>query len=388
MSDEHTHDDKDKTRRALFVLPVGEQGGAESLWLDFFRVCDRRRVSPSVVFLRPGPLVDALARLRVETFLQPITRVRDPLNYARTVWAMRGIIARTRAEVVFSSLGYGHLYGGMAARLAHRPAVWWQHGIASEDNLIDRWAGRIPARMIVTSSQTARLAQVRLLAGARDTVRLIYPGVDVERFAAPDAERVTAVRRELDLNRASHVVATIGRLQRGKGQDDFLRAAGLVRNSFPAVKFLVVGSEMFGMSRGYDAELRRMAVDLGLGEEVVFTGFRRDIPEILAVSDIIVQPARYPESFGLVLCEAAAAAKPVIATDVGGPREIIVDGRTGVLVPPGDPRVLAAAICDLLNDAHRRWQMGRWAAERARTLFDIRRMAEDVYRVIEDAVSI
>ncbi|HXF06270.1 MAG TPA: glycosyltransferase [Blastocatellia bacterium] len=372
-----------KTRRVLLVLPVAEQGGAESLWVDFLRRYDRRRLIPSVVFLRDGPLVERVMELGVETFVQPITRLSNPINYAQAVWKIRRIIERVRAEVIFSSLGYGHLYGGMAARLARRPAVWWQHGVARVENLIDRWASRIPAQMIIASSEVAATAQCRAFGTKREKLRVIYPGVDMERLASPDPSRVDDLRQQLGLERACGVIATIGRLEPGKGQDDFLRAARRVQLTCKDARFLVVGSEMFGMNRGYEAQLRRMALDLGLGQSVIFTGFRRDISELLAVCDILVHAARSPESFGLVLVEAAASGKPVVATDVGGPREIVVHERTGILVPPGQPEMLAQAITGLLKNPERCRTMGVAASRHARERFDISRAVEQIHDVIE-----
>lgn len=367
----------------LLVLPVAEQGGAESLWVDFLRWYDRQRLTPSVVFLRNGPLVERVMERGIETVVEPITRLSSPLNYSLSVWKIRRIIERTKAEVIFSSLGYGHLYGGMAAKLARRPAVWWQHGIAQVENLIDRWASRIPAQMIIASSEAAATAHCRAFAMRREKVRVIYPGVDTRRLAAPDPSRVADLRRQLGLERACGVIATIGRLEPGKGQDDFLRAARLVQQSCKDARFLVVGSEMFGMNHGYGVLLQRMAHDLGLGHSVIFTGFRRDIPELLAACDMLVHAARSPESFGMVLVEAAAAGKPVVATDVGGPREIVVHERTGILVPPGQPEMLAQAITGLLGNPDRRRTMGIAAARRARERFDITHTVEEIHNVIE-----
>lgn len=371
-------------RRVLLLLPVAERGGAESLWLELLGRYDRQRMSLSVVFLRDGPFVEEVKRLGVETFLHPITRLGDPVNYSRTVREIMKISQKTRAEVIFSSLGYGHVYGGMAAWLRKQPSLWWQHGIATPNNIIDRWASRIPAKLVIASSEAAATAHRRAFMTKSEKVRVIYPGVDVERFATPDAASALDLRRQWGIEPTSPIVTTIGRLEPGKGQDDFLRAARIVIQTCRNVKFLVVGSEMFGMNRGYKDELQRMSVDLGIQSNVVFTGFRRDIPEVLAVSDIVVQPALYPESFGLVLVEAAAAGRPVIATDVGGPREVIDHGRTGLLLPPGEPERLARAICDLLNNPDRRREMGFAAARRARERFDIRRTVDEIHNVIEE----
>ncbi|MCX7752084.1 MAG: glycosyltransferase [Blastocatellia bacterium] len=360
----------------VFVLPIGERGGAESVFFEIFRGLDRRCFTPRVVFLRDGPFVREVEEQGVFVHRQPITRLRDPLNYGGTIRALRERLQKWRARLVVSSHGYGHLYGGVAAWLARVPALWWQHGIASSRHLVDRIAVRVPARVVVTSSHFAADAHRRAFGAQRTPLRVIHPGVDVERFRSPDPQRLARLREELNLGRFRHLVSAVGRLEPGKGYDFFLRAAQLVSERMPDVGFLIVGEEMKGASSGYGTALRALTVTLGLGARVVFAGFRREIPEVLAASDLLVHAATRPESFGLILCEAMAAGRPVIATNLGGAREIVVSGETGWLVPPADPSALAEAICALLGDAERRRAMGRAAERRVRAYFEARRMVE------------
>jgi len=272
----------------------------------------------------------------------------------------------------------------MAAWLARIPALWWQHGIASPDHLLDRLAVRIPARRIIVSSRVAADAHHRALGTPREALCVIHPGVDVERFRSPNPHRLAQLRAELRLDRFRHVVSAIGRLEPGKGYDLFLRAARLVGDQMPDVGFAIVGGEMQRGCSGYAASLRAQVAASGLCERVVFAGFRREIPEILAASDLLVHAATRPESFGVVLCEAMAAGRPVIATDMGGAREIVVPGETGFLVPLEDAVALAQAIVSLLRDAEKRRTMGEAARARVLAYFDARRMVARFERVVEE----
>jgi glycosyltransferase involved in cell wall biosynthesis len=371
-------------KQVLVVLPVGERGGAESLFYDILRLLDKERFAPTVFFLRDGPFVDEVRELGVRTFVEPITRLGDPINFVATVLEIKRIIAMTETALVFSSLGYAHLYGGLAASLAHVPAVWWQHGIASSENLIDRLASKIPARLVIASSRAAAAAHCRVFGGSDQSVRTVYPGVPIEQFQCPQLQRLERIRHELGLDQAAAVVATVGRLQPGKGQDVFIQAAKLVSEAMPGVKYLVIGREMFGLDVGYSSLLKRSVIDLGLESDIVFTGFRDDIPELLAVTDMVVHAATMPESFGLALCEAMAAGKPVVATDVGGPSEVVVDGETGYVVTPNDAGALAEAMLKLLKGPTRLLEMGEAARRRVRERFDIQRTVSEVEQILEE----
>ncbi|GBC82472.1 N-acetyl-alpha-D-glucosaminyl L-malate synthase [bacterium HR10] len=368
----------------IFVLPVGERGGAESVFFEIVRGLDRARFAPLVVFLRDGPFVREVQDAGIPVHLRPITRLRDPFNYGRAVEALRRVFLRQEARLVISSHGYGHLYGGVAAWLARLPAVWWQHGIASAEHHLDRVAVRIPARGIIVSSFAAAEAHRRVFGASGAPLRVIHPGVDVERFRSPNPERLARIREEWRVDRFRYLVSAIGRLEPGKGYDCFLHAARLLGAEMPDVGFLIVGGEMEGARSGYAASLRGLVAALGLNERVIFAGFRREIPEVLAMSHLLVHAATRPESFGVVLCEAMAAGRPVIATDLGGAREIVVPGETGLLVPPGDPPALAEAMGLLLRDGARRRMMGEAARARVRMRFTARRMVAHFEQFLDE----
>lgn len=345
-------------RKILLVFPVGERGGAERVFTAIARHLDRRRFEPVAWFLRPGSLVQEIQALDVPTFLDPITRLSDPVNYWRTVKAGRQLIINESIQLVLSSLGYGHLYGGVAALCANVDAIWWQHGIASLTNWIDQLAVAIPAKLIITSSYIAARAHADALSLNGTPLTVIHPGIE------PAPDRVwdrQLVLKEFGIEPGATVVATIGRLQPGKGQDVLIRAASLLIERYRQVMFLVVGSELFNKSQGYESMLKRLAAELGVADHIVFTGLRHDIDRLLSATDVFVHPATAPESFGLAVVEAMAAGKPVIVTDVGGPRETVVDGYTGMIIPPRDVQQLVHALAVLIERPSLREAMGQAA---------------------------
>jgi glycosyltransferase involved in cell wall biosynthesis len=351
--------------KILLVFPVGERGGAESVFCAIAEHLDRKRFEPVAWFLRPGPLVEEVKALGASVFLQPITRLSDPVNFCRTVRAGRRLIKEEQIRLVFSSLGYGHLYGGAAARAAGVAAIWWQHGIASPVNWIDQLAIGIPARLIIASSQVAARAHGQASGANGTRLEVIHPGVDIAQDQPNLSTSRQSVLDELGIEPDTVVIATISRLQPGKGQAVLIRAARSVLRQHPRVTFLLVGSEMFGMDQGCERELRRLAADLGIAEKIIFTGFRRDIPTLLQAIDIFVHPATAPESFGLSVVEAMAAGKPVVVTDVGGPGETVINGQTGLIVQPNNDGQLSEAIGRLLSHPPLREELGQSARAHA-----------------------
>jgi len=216
----------------------------------------------------------------------------------------------------------------------------------------------VPASCYLATSKAARRQLLQLGAPA-SKVRVVYPGLDKPRFQELLLRgAATDIRDELGISRDAPLITIVGRLQPGKGQHVLLAAAPRVRARFPTAHFLVVGDALFGLDAAYPAQLRRLAARLGLGQAVHFLGQRGDVPAILRASTVVVQASVFPEAFGLVVLEGMAAGKPVIATRCGGAAEIIADGVTGILVPPGQPAVLADRLVELLADRERREALG------------------------------
>lgn len=154
----------------------------------------------------------------------------------------------------------------------------------------------------------------------------------------------------------------------------FLDAAVQVARAFPDARFMVVGGTLFGLEKEYAFELRDQAHRLGLDRFIYFTGYRADVHRFLAAADVVVHGHIEPDPFPTVLLEAMALGKPVIASNLGGPREMIEDAATGLLVPPKNLEHLVDAILTLLNDPDHRVRMGQAGALRVHKCFSAERM--------------
>ena len=187
-----------------------------------------------------------------------------------------------------------------------------------------------------------------------DRVVAIGPGLDTARFH-PNVSGA-GVRAELGLR--GPAVGLVANIRGSKGHAYFLEAARVVLAERPDARFLIVGDGV-----GFD-DVQRRVKEMGLGPRVVMTGFRRDVPEIMAALDVLVLPSLKSEAMSQVIPQALAVGTPVVGTAVGGTPELVRDGETGRLVPPADAPALAAAILDLLRDPER----ARALARRGQTL--------------------
>ncbi len=220
--------------------------------------------------------------------------------------------------------------------------------------------------------QEIRSAKLHLILGAIDTNDL------AERFGAESvcaAKSRELLRREFGLEPDSVAIGVVGRLVTGKGHTFLLRA--FAQLNAPTAKLIVVGEgALFG-------SLQEETMRLGLQERVVFAGFRTDVPAILQALDIVVLPSDGTEVFPLVVMEAMAAARAVVASRIGGVGEIVEDERTGLLVPPRDVEALATALSRLVFSAALREKLGVAGKLRVQQHFSLTRFldeTEQLYR--------
>jgi glycosyltransferase involved in cell wall biosynthesis len=341
--------------RPLLVSHTAAPGGSNTVLLAML---DRRPpgVEPACVFLTGGPAVDAVRQRGIPVAVVETGRARQVWRAPGAVRALRALLGRHEADVVFSHLAKAHLYAAPAARAAHVPALWWQHALPGQQQLQHRVAERMGAAAIVCSSDfTAELQRRRT---PRTPVERIHPGTPPAPAAPPgDGTRVGAVAR----------------LQRWKRIERLLDAVPHVLAAMPGTRFEVIGG---GEDAAYAAELTRR------GTAVTFTGHVDDPGARMAGLDVLVHTAEL-EPFGLVVAEALARGVPVVAPERGGPAEIVRDGVDGLLVDPDDASALAAAIVRLLRDPELRRRMGDAGRARVAERFSEERMAREAWALAE-----
>lgn len=195
-------------------------------------------------------------------------------------------------------------------------------------------------------------------------------------------------RAEFGFDRDDIVLANIGRITSWKGQDVFLKAMRLVVDRVPRAKALLVGAPNDrDESQQFWKELHDLTDALGLRGSVHFTGFRKDVPSVMAASDIVVHTATMAEPFGKVLVEAMASRRPVVGTAFGGPLEIVTEGETGHLVPASDPEALAQVLIELASHPERITAMGDRGREVAQARYGVEAFTTTLTRVFTEALA-
>jgi glycosyltransferase involved in cell wall biosynthesis len=196
------------------------------------------------------------------------------------------------------------------------------------------------------------------------------------------------VRRALGISADAPVIACAARLFRGKGQDDVIRALVLIRREFSDLRLLIIGrDDRQAMRTSFTEELKALAHDLGVLDQIVFTGYRDDMPALLAASDIFALPS-FEEPFGLVFLEALAMKKPVVALDNGGTPEVVEHGKSGLLSAPGDQAALATNLLTLLRAPGLRARMGEYGRRQVEARFTPGRLARDTEKLYKTLTAV
>jgi len=314
-----------------------------------------------------------------------LVRAIKPLRDARATLILWRLFRKERPAIVHTHTSKAGAIGRVAAWLAGVPAViHTPHGhifygyygpmMSGLIRLIESLLARVTDRVVTLTEQGIE-EHVRLGIARADKFAAIPSGITLSAFRSIRGDPV-ARRKDLGIPTKGPVIGTVGRLVPIKGHEWLVRAVPHVVAEFPAACFVFVGD---GPLRD---ELRQLGEALGVASHLVFLGMRQDIPECLAALDLFVFPS-LNEGMGRALVEAMAAGLPVIATRVGGIPDVVVDGETGVLVPPGDELALAAAVLALLQDPERMGAFGEAARRSVGERFDAVSMVREIERLYD-----
>ena len=219
---------------------------------------------------------------------------------------------------------------------------------------------------------------------APERVVTLHDAIDAGEFS-PEKGRGAVVREEFGYSKENIVVGFVGRFSPGKGHEELLRAAAAIARVRPHVRFLVAGEASAG-EEAYEQEIRKLCASLGIEGAVTFAGFRRDIPDVMASFDVLAFPS-HAESFGVVLIEAMAMELPVVSTNCDGVLDIVVEGETGLYVPPRAPEELARALLRLIDDADLRARFGHAGRKRVLALFDRRNQIDRLEKIYAEVIA-
>ncbi len=369
----------DRPIRVMHVVDLLALAGMEYGVMKVANRLDPARVAVSICCLRfQADAAKAVLDPRIPVFALE-ERVERNLGL---VLKLAGLFRRERIDIVHSHNWATYFYSTLAARLAGVPVhIHGEHGHDSQAParrrlLIKRALAPAVTRFVAVSGDLGReLVQDWHLRPER--VRLIANGVDLDRFHAEKAS--DALRDSLGIPPGEKVVVSVGGLRRIKDYPTLLGAFSLLRARLGEGRLVIVGHSYY---REIREELDQLAETLGIRDQVIFTGVRQDVPALLRLCDVYVNSSLF-EGMSNTILEAMAMGIPVVATRVGGNPELVTDGVTGYLVPPGDPGALARRVEALLRDPALRAAMGeaaRGQVERRHRMESMVRANEELYR--------
>ncbi|MGE0726110.1 MAG: glycosyltransferase [Alphaproteobacteria bacterium] len=367
----------------LQVLPALGTGGVERGTVDMAAAIVAAG-GRAIVASAGGPLVRELERAGATHVALPLDR-KNPFAIRANGKRLAALIDRHDVEIIHARSRAPAWSARAAAEATGARFLTTFHGTHSHGSWAKRRYNAIMARgeRVIAVSRFIAEHAWSVYGVPAERLRIIPRGIDLRRFdpTTVSPERMIALAREWRLPDGVPVVMLPGRISRWKGHDVLIDAARRLGGR----EFLCVFVGPVEPGDTYVAELERKVMSAGLGGRVQMVGDCRDMPAAYMLADVVVAPSTQPEAFGRVPVEGQAMGRPVIATDHGGARETVVQGETGLLVPPSDAAALADAIADALDlDAADRMALGERAIAHVRPRFDLRVMCARTLSVYDE----
>ena len=379
--------------KILFLDQSGKPGGAELCLID---IAKPYRDNCLVGLFADGSFRHLLEQqqIPVQVLTTQSIQVRKESSFAQGLGSL-GQLLPLIGRVVRLSHNYDLIYantqkalvvGALASFLSRRPLVYHLHDILSTEHFsrtnlsIAVTLANHFASLVIANSKASQVAFLEA-GGRSDIIDVVYNGFEPELYQS-DESTVSQLKKQLGLD-GRFIVGHFSRLSPWKGQHILIEALAHCPEDVTAI---LVGDALFG-EQDYVQQLQERVAELGLEERVQFLGFRSNIPQLMAVCDLVAHTSTAPEPFGRVIVEAMLCGRPVVAAQSGGAVELVESGLTGFLIPPGEPQQLAQVITTCRNQPEYGDTIGRQAYETARQRFHLTRtnqqIAQLLYRTVE-----
>jgi len=368
--------------KILYVITAAGWGGASVHVLQLMEYMARQGHEVGLVAAPEPRLMEGAKKLGVKVFPNPhFVRPVKPWKDFRALWRVFGAIRQFKPDLVSAHSTKAGFAARFSCAVLRVPVIFTAHGWAFTEGknpfaryllaLAERLAAKVTKKIICVSEHDKELA-LRFRVAPEQKLTVVHNGMEPSLYLNADGSKV---RFELGLKEDEILITMVARFVPQKDHDTLLQALSLLPGrEFKAA--LVGGGER-------ETFFRKNAGELGLRDNVIFLGERRDVPQILAASDIFVLSSNW-EGLPRSTIEAMMAGLPVVATRVGGVPELVEDGGTGFLVPPRDPNALAEALQRLIADPELRRRMGQAGREKALKEFTLDRMLRETEDVIRD----
>jgi len=329
-----------------------------------------RRIGMSCFVLLPtgGRFDDLLRENNIITYHIELNRLhkKNPLPYFRTVFSIYRLLKGAKISIVHTSGAYPVQYCLPAARLARIPCVCHIHSTVYSKEAITKSFVRY-ADYIICASNGVKNMLINYCCKPYK-MKTIYYGVIDNEFLKYDVSS-ESLHKKYNIPLSSKIIGQISQIIPHKGLEYFIKMARKVKDAYRNVKFMVIGNAPKGYE-GYENKIKKLVRKTGLDGDVIFTGFQKDVDKFISFLDIFVLSSLV-EGLPFVIVESLALRKPIVATAIGGVPEVIINNKTGLLVPTKDPFALAKAVIDLLNNPQKSEELGKNGKKLVLDKFDI-----------------
>lgn len=392
-----TGETETRPAKVLYIDAYPKIGGGQQVLYSIVSRLDGTRYTPLVALPPRSPMRQRLARAGVRSVGVPFSdrnlslpKITDAASVARSassvVGAVRAIMRVARHEnvdIIHANSAVAGVHALPAAMMLRLPCVVHSHDFltASTTNRVLKLMMRYEKSAMIFVSHA--LANFYGAASGKFRYSVIHNGVDTRVFR-PDPGARTRFLEECKLPPDCFLVGAVGRLEPGKGFGLLLEAFALVAKDHPTARLVVVGEAVFDRMNSARRDLEDKVERLGLKDRVVFTGFREDVPSIMAALDVLVHCPTDPEGFGLILVEAMACGRPVVTVPEGGIVEVVTNGKNGIIVPAGDVGAIARAIGSLAGDSSLARRLGEVGRRTVEEHFSVELQASEVQTLYDE----
>lgn len=391
-----------KRMKLLFVEANtdGTVGGSYHCLLSLIKNLNRDKYEPFVLFYQENKLIEEFKRLgckliilkrpsplilkNIFPFLQNSSKdisllFYKPLRFLQKVYnfltvfcvstlRFRKILKTLKIDLVHLNNGPDAYNWLIASRFSHVKCVTHVRGYLEISK-----AGKILIRLydaIICISNAVQEGMNSQGVKGTDKFVIVHDGIDPGNITSRRTKGASVVRSEFGIGSDDSLIGIVGNIKWWKGQEVVIKSVELLKKKYSSLKCLMIGGVSVSEDdKAYFTSLKDLIAKNGLSKDITFTGYREDVPNLIGALDVLVHASIIPEPFGLVVLEGMTLQKPVVATNFGGPSEIIEDGISGFLVPPDDPTVLAEKIDYLLTNVKLREKIGMNGAKRVRDKF-------------------
>lgn len=365
-----------RTFKVLNMFSGKEVGGIARVVLPLLTSLNGNRCVVTTLFLSDGPMLEMARDLGLRTHL---LQRRSSIDIS-LIKKISAFISKEGFDIIHTHSIVSNFYGRSSILNKNVKLVTTVHADVSSEiqdatgswikskiwYLVDTFMARYSTLLIANSEATRKNIKER---GVKDEkISVIHNGIVCNDMSGVVSSEI--IRKKYDIPLTSPLIGTAGRLTKSKNQVLLIHAAPAVLQEFPDAYFLIVGDG--NLKEDFVGE----AAKLGISSKVIFTGWQEDIYSFIMAMDVFVMPSQ-KEGFGIAVLESMACSKPVVATDVGGLGEIVVDGETGFMVPEGDNRMLAEKIVTILKDSALLCKMGERGRSHLEEKFSVETMAEE-----------